>query len=1001
MKRANPDCSTTVVEEISDETLDFGSQSQPVLKLKRIRETVDASKRLAFELSQYSTQQEILQTLVDLERELPLESSEVSEFVIRTLWDRFYETSDTVIKIKVISLLASVGRQPGVNFHSVIEDLIQLLNADDENRKIGSHKVRSQIFHTLLHLGKLYKEEGKIVRHIEKTALQHLKDSHTLVRCQCLLLIGHLTQGSIQSPPTWTELYSEGGVQRLLASYSKDSDPRVRTSALQALLTLHERGQMLDMAVYEQASQALDDDFEDVRLVAIRLIWVFSLGDPERIVKLPSSDDARLVDDAFIKICHMVNDLSMNVRREASQLLGSLHLVSPKFLEQTLDKKLMSHLKRRKTEHEKRKEIHAAGGTGEGWSTGRTWGDKAPEAELDPEDVSLMSSGACGAFVHGLEDEFLEVRTAAVNSLCELAYQHAPFAILSLDFLADMMNDEIESVRVNAINSLRKISQHIQLREDQLETLLGVLEDFSGDTREAVRKLLCHCVLSTRASLHAAIHALLGNLNKYPQDKASIWRCAKFLGEKHQHLASSLVPELLSTHPFFATPEPSIDDPAYVAILILVFNATAKSPTMLAMFPDHTTRHYGYLRDSQSQLVPHLEIGQGDISMDCKMSEVKGSQTARNFFESIQVRVQTAMTVKSKNPKKALKGLQTAIQDLCHVKSIDSSLSADAKCLSLYLQCQQMILQAQNDKMWNIPAALCTNQGSSFTSLVESVLSTSYRIENTFLGLTPQQIFLLRQLRLITHALQILVTQRYNSTRDRGLNSMLQVWESFLMRIKAFLNFINMENITTDAFCAAIVSFPSFFESNITNPSGVMDYIHSLMLSHQVESLQLTSSLYQASAVLNEPRSGSDNPLCFSAGLTLGIKVEAMLENVPDATKVRVQVVFPDLSCQWFIPKPDDVHLILPEKQRLSTTVILSHSGWSESALVEVSLVLKYTPDVDEDSVLSLGSYAASSSTDTKPEGLKKTKRSMDSLTNGMITLCSPVQVCILPKPMR
>ena len=66
---------------------------------------------------------------------------------------------------------------------------------------------------------------------------------------------------------------------------------------------------------------------------------------PRRIVKLPSSDEARLIDDAFIKICHMVNDLSMNVRREAARLLGSLHLVSPKFLEQTLDKKLMSHLK--------------------------------------------------------------------------------------------------------------------------------------------------------------------------------------------------------------------------------------------------------------------------------------------------------------------------------------------------------------------------------------------------------------------------------------------------------------------------------------------------------------------------------------------------------------------------------------------------------------------------------------------------------------------------------
>ena len=53
----------------------------------------------------------------------------------------------------------------------------------------------------------------------------------------------------------------------------------------------------------------------------------------------------RLVDDAFIKICQMVNDLSMKVRAEATGLLGSLHHVSPRFLEQTLDKKVMSHLK--------------------------------------------------------------------------------------------------------------------------------------------------------------------------------------------------------------------------------------------------------------------------------------------------------------------------------------------------------------------------------------------------------------------------------------------------------------------------------------------------------------------------------------------------------------------------------------------------------------------------------------------------------------------------------
>lgn len=70
----------------------------------------------------------------------------------------------------------------------------------------------------------------------------------------------------------------------------------------------------------------------------------------------------------------------------------------------------------------------------------------------------------------------LEVRTAAVDSLCELATQSPSFAILSLDFLVDMFNDEIEAVRLNAINSLRRISPHIVLREDQLEIVLSVLD---------------------------------------------------------------------------------------------------------------------------------------------------------------------------------------------------------------------------------------------------------------------------------------------------------------------------------------------------------------------------------------------------------------------------------------------------------------------------------------------------------------------------------------------
>ena len=78
------------------------------------------------------------------------------------------------------------------------------------------------------------------------------------------------------------------------------------------------------------------------------------------------SDNAnRLVDDAFAKICDRLNDSSVQVRTEAARLMvklktysikrnktyhgcsiqGLVKGVSPEFLMQTLDKKLMSNMR--------------------------------------------------------------------------------------------------------------------------------------------------------------------------------------------------------------------------------------------------------------------------------------------------------------------------------------------------------------------------------------------------------------------------------------------------------------------------------------------------------------------------------------------------------------------------------------------------------------------------------------------------------------------------------
>jgi integrator complex subunit 4 len=119
-----------------------------------------------------------------------------------------------------------------------------------------------------------------------------------------------------------------------------------------------------------------------------------------------------------------------------------------------------------------------------------------------------------------------------------------PFAELSLNFLADMFNDEIESVRLQDIFSLTKISRHIILREDQIEVMLGSLEEYSVEVRESLHVMLGACEVSTRACLTLVVQKVLNVLSKYPQDKLSAYGCMQKVGMKH--VADTAIDPVLS-----------------------------------------------------------------------------------------------------------------------------------------------------------------------------------------------------------------------------------------------------------------------------------------------------------------------------------------------------------------------------------------------------------------------------------------------------------------------
>ena len=82
----------------------------------------------------------------------------------------------------------------------------------------------------------------------------------------------------------------------------------------------------------------------------------------------------------------MVTDGSLQVRCLSAFLLGQFTSVSERFLLQTLDKKLMSHLRYVKSDHDRARELHTQGS----WDTGQRWGGGPIKMNLDPSEVLLI-----------------------------------------------------------------------------------------------------------------------------------------------------------------------------------------------------------------------------------------------------------------------------------------------------------------------------------------------------------------------------------------------------------------------------------------------------------------------------------------------------------------------------------------------------------------------------------------------------------------------------------
>ncbi|XP_064880588.1 integrator complex subunit 4-like isoform X1 [Oncorhynchus nerka] len=501
------------------------------------------------------------------------------------------------------------------------------------------------------------------------------------------------------------------------------------------------------------------------------------------------------------------------------------------------------------------------------FSSGRKWADDAPKEKVDTSAVNLIASGACGAFVHGLEDEMYEVRIAAVDAFSALAQSSASFAEMCLD--DEMFNDEIEAVRLQSIHVLRQISTNT-LREDQLDTVLAVLEDSSRDIREALHELLCFTNVSTKECIQLALLELLKNLTKYPTDRNSVWKCLKFLGCRHPTLVLPLVPELLSTHPYFHTPEPDMDGPDYIAVLVLVFNAAQSCPTMTALFSDHTFRHYTYLRDSLSHLVPPLRLpGRKQAPGGSGIEGSRSVESAQLVLQQSLSRVSTIQNLQDPGAQDLLnftiththsiKTLKThfevtilcvCLRDLQRLGELQTELAGAADFFATYLRCQLLLTK---------------------------MLEETYKRVFLYNGLENRQVATIHHVRLQAKALQRVLTAR---TR-RGVEPLINVCEKFLQEVESFQRLFVVElPHLQESFVGKLLGVSPRLSA--CKPGELVKILQTTLRQSGFLNLQFPKQVQRASATIIEPTGESDNPLRFTSGLVVALDIDATLEHVQD-----------------------------------------------------------------------------------------------------------------------
>ena len=355
-----------------------------------------------------------------------------------------------------------------------------------------------------------------------------------------------------------------------------------------------------------------------------------------------------------------------------------------------------------------------------------------------------------------------------------------------------------------------------------------------------------------------------------------------------------------------------------------------------------------------------------------KQKEVVHTNTAKFLKESLE-----KLSHLERSSTQLRQTIYTTVHsDLVKLADIDPALSPAANFAALYTQCMLLFTKILATRNWLTPSSLSIQQSGALKTSVDQLLRNTLRLRHAFTNLSAAEEASVRSLRVRTLALQ-LVYVVHGST-----GSALGLCDNFLEHTETLHRYLMQEQLSPDTFLDAL--FGELGQLEEPRPGAVARILKPLLLAHPVPPLapfNNPASMHMCWAEILEPQVDSEVVHKLSAGLIVGVGLDAEVWHIPDPGSLRIRVTYPDHSTHLIVPCSGDLRNGGDGCYRLLTTVLISAQVWSEACQVGISLVL----DLSELEALG-GRRHFASKTD-------------DSAT--IIQLCQPVKVLVWPKQIK